>query len=97
MIGQMETHTIDEFVKNPQEYLKRLRETGEPEILSVDKNCSAVILDYDAYCKIRESLEQADLIASIGEGVESIRKGEGTPIEDFHATIETEFPFLKPT
>ena len=97
MHDETETHTLDEFLRNPLDCLTRLEKTGEAEVFSVDDDRAVVMLDINAYRKQCALLEQADMIASIAEGIESMEKGEGVPIEEFHAGLEHEFPFLKPS
>jgi prevent-host-death family protein len=79
MMTLNETHPLADFQKNTQGHLRRLHETGQPEILTVNGQPAVVVQDAHSYQRLLDSVEQAETIAGIKLGLESLARGEGQP------------------
>ncbi len=79
MVTLNETHPLADFQKNTQGHLRRLNKTGEPEILTINGKPAVVVQDARSYQRLLDSVEQAEAIAGIKLGLESLARGEGQP------------------
>ncbi len=52
--------SLTDFLRNTKERVKRLRETGRPEVLTVNGQASLVVQDAGAYQKLLELADQMD-------------------------------------
>ncbi len=57
-------HPVSDFSRKPAEHIKRLKETGRPEILTVNGKAAVVIQDAKAYEEMTHLLQTLKKIAS---------------------------------
>lgn len=75
-------HSLTDFQRKTREHLERLKETGRPEVLTLHGEAEVVVQDADAYQELLDRLERAEAIAGIREGLASMERGEGRPVEE---------------
>lgn len=79
MLDTRQIHPMTDFLRNHKAHVARLKETGKPEILTVNGKAQVVIQDADGYQELMERLERAELITAIQEGFASAERGEMKP------------------
>src|SRR5260370_8537902 len=62
------------FRRNPGEFMKRLKKTKRPLILTVNGKAEAVVQDAEAYQRLLDIAAQADPVEGIRQGLEDVRK-----------------------
>jgi prevent-host-death family protein len=67
------------FRRNPGEFMKRLKKTKRPLILTVNGKAEAVVQDAEAYQHLLDIAAQADALEGIRQGLEDVRKGRVRP------------------
>ncbi len=70
-----DTYSLTDFKQNAQEHLHRLRETGRPEVLTVNGKAEAVVMTPEAYDRLLE-MALGDVRAKIAVGLQQARAGE---------------------
>lgn len=75
MISVTEIHSLTEFQRNTKEFLKRLKETGQPKVLTVNGRAEAVIQDAESYQRLLDLLEHGDAIIGIKKRLEDVKAG----------------------
>lgn len=90
MIKTSDIYSLTEFQRNAREHVNRLRDTGRPEILTVNGRAGLVVQDAAAYQELLDRLDRAEAIAGIRRGLESMRRGEGEPAENALGELRTE-------
>ncbi|MDB4948027.1 MAG: prevent-host-death family protein [Gemmatimonadetes bacterium] len=79
MITTRDIYSLTDFQRHTREHIDRLKQTGRPEVLTVNGRAEVVVQDAEAYQAMLDTLEQAEAIVAIREGLESIERGEGRP------------------
>lgn len=79
MINLKDIRSLTEFQRNTKEYLKHIKETQKPLVLTVNGKAEVVVQDADAYQKLLERLEYAESVAAIRKGIEEFESGKGRP------------------
>lgn len=70
-----DTYSLTDFKQNAQEHLDRLRQTGRPEILTVNGKAQAVVMTPEAYDRLMDAaLNEAK--AKIAVGLHQAREGQ---------------------
>ncbi len=88
MVKLTDIHPVSGFVRDPKGHIKRLGETGRPEVLTVNGEASVVVQDVAAYQKMLDALEAAETHRILRDGLQAIEAGEGgTPAEQVLAEI----------
>lgn len=88
MVNLNDIHPMTGFLRDHKAHLERLRETGRPEVLTVNGKARVVVQDVASYQKMLEVLDYADAVKIIRERLASLDAGEpGVPLEDALAAI----------
>src|SRR5260370_11957840 len=62
------------FRRNPGEFMKRLKKTKRPLILTVNGKAEAVVQDAEAYQRLLDIAAQADAVEGIRQALELFRR-----------------------
>jgi prevent-host-death family protein len=82
MVHLEDIHSLTDFQRNTKEHIQRLKETGRPEVLTVNGKAEIVIQDAASYQKLLELIDRAEAIEGIQKGLESMQRGEGKPAQE---------------
>ena len=82
MIHLDDIHSLTDFQRNTKEHIQRLKETGRPEVLTVNGKAEIVVQDAASYQKLLELIDRVEAIEGIQKGLESMQRGEGNPAHE---------------
>jgi prevent-host-death family protein len=82
MIDLKEIHPLTDFQRHTKAHLKRLKETGRPQVLTVNGRAELVIQDAAAYQKLLEAVDRAEALEGIRRGLEDVKAGRTRPLAD---------------
>ena len=82
-----EIHSLAEFQVQTPDFVRRLRETGEPLVLTIDGKAALVVRDAASYQKLLDLAEEARVLERIRLGFEDMNAGRTEPIESALAEI----------
>lgn len=74
--------SLTNFKRQTADFLDRLRETGQPLVLTVNGKAQVVVQDAAAYQKLVEAAAKADreeTLAAIREGLADVKAGRTSP------------------
>lgn len=84
------TDSLASFQQDTQAHLTRLRETGQPELLTVPGESELVIQDARAYQAMVDHLDELEALVAIREGIATALAGQGKPFNEFFDELEAE-------
>jgi prevent-host-death family protein len=79
------------FRRNPGQFMKRLKKTGRPIILTINGKAEAVVQDARAYQELLDLLAEARAEEGIRQGLEDARKGRTRPAREVFDEIRAEY------
>ena len=82
MIHLDDIHSLTDFQRHAKEHIERLKETGRPEVLTVNGKAEVVVQDAAAYQKLLDMVDRLQAIEGIQKGLESMNCGEGEPAQE---------------
>ena len=82
MIHVEDIHSLTDFQRHAKEHIERLKETGRPEVLTVNGKAEIVVQDAAAYQKLLELVDRLEAVEGIQKGLESMNRGEGQPAQE---------------
>ena len=82
-----DVNSLSEFIGNTSEFLRQLKETGRPVVLTIDGKSELVVQDTASYQRLIEMAEKAERMESLRISVEEMKAGKGTPIEEMFAEM----------
>jgi prevent-host-death family protein len=83
-------HSHTDFKRKTPEFLRRLKETGHPLVLTINGKAELVVQDAASYQRPFELAERLETIQAVKEGLASADRGEGRPIDDVFDGLEKE-------
>ena len=81
-------HSLTEFKKNTPEFLKQLKDTGEPVVLTINGKAELVVQDAASYQKLVDLAEEARVVEGIRQGLEDLRESKVRPVREFFDDFE---------
>lgn len=79
MIDVRNVRPLSDFQRNAKSHIRRLRKTGQAELLTVQGEASIVVQDAASYQRLLDLADRARIIEAVARGVEEAKKGKGRP------------------
>ena len=87
MIKIAQIHPVSDFVRNYKTYLDRIKLTKNSEVLTVNGKPECVLVDAEIYQLMSDAYEEARFVKAVNDGIESMNRGEGKPVEQAFGNI----------
>jgi prevent-host-death family protein len=81
-------HPLTDFKRKTSEFLRQLKETGNPVVLTINGKAELVVQDAASYQRLFDIAERLETIQAIKEGLASADRGEGKPMDDVFDALE---------
>jgi len=82
--------SLTTFRRASGSYMKQLKKTKRPLVLTVNGKAAAVVQDAEAYQRLLDIAAYADAREGIRQGLEDVRNGRTTPASQFFKEFEAE-------
>ena len=79
--------SLSNFKRNAPEFLRQLKEAGQPVVLTINGKAELVVQDAASYEQLIELAERTERLEALRESVEDMRAGRVTPVEDMLAEM----------
>jgi prevent-host-death family protein len=80
--------SLSNFKRNTAEFLRQLKETGHPVVLTINGKAELVVQDAASYQKLADLAERLETIRAVKESLASIDRGEGIPMDAVFDALE---------
>jgi prevent-host-death family protein len=80
--------SLTTFRRRSGDFMKQLRKSKRPLVLTVKGRAAAVVQDAEAYQRLLDIAARADAREGIRQGLEEARAGMGRDAEEFFADFE---------
>jgi len=80
--------SLTTFRRSSGDFLKHLRKSKRPMVLTVNGKAAAVVQDAGAYQRLLDIAARADVLEGIRQGLEDARAGRKQPAREFFAEFE---------
>ena len=80
--------SLTAFRRRSSQFLRQIKKSRRPVILTVNGKAAAVIQDAEAYQRLLDIAAGADAREGIRQGLEQARKGKTRPVEKFFKEFE---------
>ena len=79
--------SLTTFRRRSREFLKQLKRSKRPIVLTVKGNAAAIVQDAEAYQRLLDVAAQADAEEGIRQGVEDVREGRVRPARELFDSL----------
>src|ERR1700759_1848768 len=83
MICLKNVESLAAFKRNTAEYVKKIKASGVPLVLTIKGKTEIVVQDIESYQRMLEALDRIENIKVVREGLESVRHGKTMSLEKF--------------
>jgi prevent-host-death family protein len=80
-------HSLTTFRRNSGKFMKQLKESHRPVILTVKGKAEAVVQDAESYQRLLDIAARADVYEAIRQGFEDIHAGRTAPAKEVFEAI----------
>ena len=80
--------SLTTFRRRSGDFLKQLRKSKRPVVLTVKGKAAAVVQDAEAYQKLLDIAALADAEEGVRQGLEDVKKGRVRPAREFFEEFE---------
>ena len=80
-------NSLSNFKRNTPEFLRQLKETGHPVVLTINGKAELVVQDAASYQKLLEIAERAERMEALQASIADMRAGKVSPVEDLLAEM----------
>jgi prevent-host-death family protein len=104
MISLDDIQSLTDFKRNTAKYLKKMKKTKGPVVLTVNGRAEVVVQDARAYQEMLVRVERAETIAALKQGIEEFKKGgrpagaggtRGASPEAWHMALRSRRPLFR--
>lgn len=81
-LGQ-DIQSLSTFKHQTSDLIQKMKETGNPMVLTVNGKAEVVVQDATAYQKLLDTLEHLESLVAIQKGLTDVQKGETQSLESF--------------
>ncbi len=82
MISLKDIQSLTDFKRNTAEFVKKIKKSGNPLVLTVNGKAEIVVQDAKAYQEMLERIERAEAVTAIRKGMKEFERGEGRPARE---------------
>jgi prevent-host-death family protein len=82
MISLKDIQSLTDFKRNTAKYVKKIKKSKNPLVLTVNGKAEIVVQDAEAYQAMLERIERVEAVEAIRKGMESFERGEGRPARE---------------
>ena len=72
-------NSLSNFKRNTPEFLRQLKETGHPVVLTINGKAELVVQDTASYQKLIELAERAERMDALKASIDDMKAGQGHP------------------
>ena len=83
--------SLTTFRRRSGEFMKQLKKSRRPVVLTVRGKAAAVVQDAEAYQRLLDIAAVADVREGIRQGLDDAKKGRSRPAREFFAELEAKY------
>lgn len=83
-------HSLTDFKRHTTEFVKQLKQTKHPLVLTVNGKAELVVQDAESYQSLLEAAELKETLRSIRRALEQTKRGQGRPADQVIAELRQE-------
>jgi len=83
--------SLSVFKRDTAKFMRQLKKTKEPIVLTVNGKAAMVVLDAESYEDYLREKDQQEMIAAVNRCIEDMRAGRTRPAEEFFDEFFAEY------
>lgn len=79
--------SLSNFKRNTADYLRELKQSGKPVVLTINGRAELVVQDAGSYQRLLEITERIETIEALAPAIAEMKAGKGEPAEVFFSEL----------
>jgi prevent-host-death family protein len=79
--------SLSNFKRNTAKFVKQMKKSGSPIVLTVNGKAQVVVQDAKSYQKMLELLDRAEAVEGIRRGLEDVKQNRTDSLSDFEEKL----------
>jgi prevent-host-death family protein len=79
--------SLSNFKRNTAKFVKQMKKSGSPIVLTVNGKAQVVVQDAKSYQKMLELLDRAEAVEGIRRGLEDVKQNRTESLSDFEEKL----------
>ncbi len=79
MIDPDNIMSMTDFKRDTAKWVRQMRKSGRPGVLTVNGRAEAVVMDAKSYRKLMDAVERAEVIEAVQRSMKEYEQGKGVP------------------
>lgn len=75
-------NSLSDFKRHTGEFMRRMKKTRQPVVLTVNGKAEIVVQDAESYQKLLELAEYHETVAALKEALADVENGRTRPVEE---------------
>lgn len=80
--------SLSNFKRNTAKYVKQMKKSGSPVVLTVNGKAQVVVQDAESYQRLLEQIERAETIEGIRRGLYDVANNRTTSLDEFEESLK---------
>jgi len=93
---RQDIHPLTDFKRKTSEFLRQLKETGNPVVLTINGKAELVVQDAASYQRLFALAERLETVQAVKESLASVDRGEGRTMDDVFDALEKDLRGANP-
>lgn len=91
LIDLNEIHSFTDFLRHSKDYTKRLKQTGQPSVLTVNGQAELVVQDARSYQALLNQLAELQDFRAVQRGIADMKAGRGQDMDSVFDELESKY------
>ena len=91
MLDLSDIHALSEFQRNSRKFIRELKKSGKPAVLTVNGQAELVVQSAPAYQKLLEDQRLLENLRGISRGLDQAKREEGRSLRTLIEELESEY------
>ncbi len=83
--------SLSVFKRDSAKFIRQMKKTGEPIVLTVNGKAAAIVHDPDSYEEYVRDKDRRDMIASVKRGIDDMKAGRTKPADEVFREFEKKY------
>jgi hypothetical protein len=89
-------YSLTEFQRNSKDHIRRMKKSGQPQVLTINGKAELVVQDAASYQKLLDAIDHAEAIVAIQRGLEAHRRGNTLPAVESLEKLGRKYGIARP-
>lgn len=83
-------HSLTDFLRNHKRHVADLKESGRPEILTINGKAELIVQDAESYQQLLDRLAEVEFVSAVNEGIADYKAGRTMDLDEAFDSVKEE-------